>query len=67
MGWSHVMNQSECHHANPQRVWYRSFLKNHVLPKWEGTLIRDVQPRPVDYCSGASSAAWGGVIGSGRG
>ncbi len=27
---------------------YRSFLKNHVLPKWGDTLIRDVQPRPVE-------------------
>src|SRR6202795_817381 len=27
---------------------YRSFLNNHVLPKWGGTLIRDVQPRPVE-------------------
>jgi integrase len=27
---------------------YRSFLKNHVLPKWGNTPIRDVQPRPVE-------------------
>jgi integrase len=27
---------------------YRSFLKNHVLPKWGDTLIQDVQPRPVE-------------------
>jgi hypothetical protein len=27
---------------------YRSFLNNHVLPKWGDTLIRDVQPRPVE-------------------
>jgi integrase len=27
---------------------YRSFLDNHVLPKWGDTLIRDVQPRPVE-------------------
>jgi len=27
---------------------YRSFLKNHVLPKWGDALIRDVQPRPVE-------------------
>lgn len=27
---------------------YRSFLKNHVLPRWGDTLIRDVQPRPVE-------------------
>jgi integrase len=27
---------------------YRSFLKNHILPKWGDTLIRDVQPRPVE-------------------
>ncbi|MFZ0275793.1 MAG: tyrosine-type recombinase/integrase [Candidatus Sulfotelmatobacter sp.] len=27
---------------------YRSFLKNHILPKWGTTLIRDVQPRPVE-------------------
>jgi integrase len=27
---------------------YHSFLKNHVLPKWGDTLIRDVQPRPVE-------------------
>lgn len=27
---------------------YRSFLQNHVLPRWGDTLIRDVQPRPVE-------------------
>ncbi len=27
---------------------YRSFLHNHILPKWGATLIRDVQPRPVE-------------------
>src|ERR1039458_2831489 len=27
---------------------YRSFLKNHVLPKWADTRIQDVQPRPVE-------------------
>ena len=27
---------------------YRSFLKNHVTPQWGTTLIRDVQPRPVE-------------------
>src|SRR5262249_41701432 len=27
---------------------YRSFLGNHVLPRWGETLIRDVQPRPVE-------------------
>jgi integrase len=27
---------------------YRSFLKNHIRPKWGDTLIRDVQPRPVE-------------------
>jgi integrase len=27
---------------------YRSFLKNHIAPKWGDTLIRDVQPRPVE-------------------
>ena len=27
---------------------YRSFLKNHILPKWGDTLIQDVQPRPVE-------------------
>lgn len=27
---------------------YRSFLNNHLLPKWGDTLIRDVQPRPVE-------------------
>ena len=26
---------------------YRSFLNNHVLPKWADTRIQDVQPRPV--------------------
>ena len=27
---------------------YRSFIKNHILPNWGGTLIQDVQPRPVE-------------------
>lgn len=27
---------------------YRSFLKNHVLPKWGETAIQVVQPRPVE-------------------
>jgi integrase len=27
---------------------YRSFLNNHILPKWGDTLIYDVQPRPVE-------------------
>jgi len=27
---------------------YRSFLNNHVLPKWADTRIQDVQPRPVE-------------------
>src|ERR1039458_7413107 len=27
---------------------YRSFLKNHILPKWGDTQIQDVQPRPVE-------------------
>lgn len=27
---------------------YRSFLTNHIRPKWGGTLIEDVQPRPVE-------------------
>jgi integrase len=27
---------------------YRSFLRNHILPQWGDTLIRDVQPRPVE-------------------
>jgi integrase len=27
---------------------YRSFLNNHILPKWGDTLIRDVQPKPVE-------------------
>lgn len=27
---------------------YRSFLNNHILPKWGDTLIHDVQPRPVE-------------------
>ena len=27
---------------------YRSFLKNHITPKWGDTLIYDVQPRPVE-------------------
>jgi integrase len=27
---------------------YRSFLKNHVIPRWGDTLIQDVQPRPVE-------------------
>jgi integrase len=27
---------------------YRSFLKNHILPRWGNVLIRDLQPRPVE-------------------
>lgn len=27
---------------------YRSFLNNHILPKWGNTLIQYVQPRPVE-------------------
>ena len=27
---------------------YRSFLNNHVLPKWADTRIQEVQPRPVE-------------------
>jgi integrase len=27
---------------------YRSFLRNHVIPKWGDTHIQDVQPRPVE-------------------
>jgi len=27
---------------------YRSFLNNHVLPKWADTRILDIQPRPVE-------------------
>jgi integrase len=27
---------------------YRSFLNNHIRPKWGDTLIREVQPRPVE-------------------
>lgn len=27
---------------------YRSFLKNHITPKWGDSPIRDVQPRPVE-------------------
>jgi len=27
---------------------YRSWLRNHILPKWGDTLIGDVQPRPVE-------------------
>lgn len=27
---------------------YRSFLKNHILPKWGDADIKDVQPRPVE-------------------
>jgi integrase len=27
---------------------YCSFLDNHILPQWGDTLIRDVQPRPVE-------------------
>src|ERR1017187_9497325 len=27
---------------------YRSFLNNHVLPKWAETRIQEVQPRPVE-------------------
>jgi integrase len=33
--------------ASTARV-YRSFLKNHVLPKWGDTRIQDIQPRPVE-------------------
>src|SRR5271170_2062633 len=33
--------------ASTARV-YRSFLKNHVLPKWGDTEIQAVQPRPVE-------------------
>src|ERR1700733_11162327 len=28
---------------------YGSFLKNHILPQWGDTPIRDVQPRPVEW------------------
>lgn len=34
-------------HHETARV-YRSFLNNHVLPKWGTTLIQDIQPRPVE-------------------
>ena len=27
---------------------YRSFLKNHVIPRWGNTLMKDMQPRPVE-------------------
>ena len=27
---------------------YRSWLRNHILPKWGDTRIRDVQPRPIE-------------------
>ena len=27
---------------------YRSFLNNHVLPKWADTRIQEIQPRPVE-------------------
>jgi integrase len=27
---------------------YRSFFVNHIQPKWGGTLIKDLQPRPVE-------------------
>src|ERR1019366_6157041 len=27
---------------------YRSFLKNHILPKWGDTAIQAVQPRPME-------------------
>ena len=27
---------------------YRSFLKNHVIPRWGNTLIQDLAPRPVE-------------------
>ena len=27
---------------------YRSFLKNHVSPRWGDTMIQDIQPRPVE-------------------
>ena len=27
---------------------YRSFLKNHVIPRWGNTPIKDVRPRPVE-------------------
>jgi integrase len=27
---------------------YRSFLNNHIVPKWGNALIQDVQPRPVE-------------------
>ena len=30
---------------------YRSFLNNHIRPKWSATLIQDVQPRPSSYGS----------------
>jgi integrase len=27
---------------------YRSFLKNHITPKWGNTAVQDIQPRPVE-------------------
>jgi integrase len=27
---------------------YKSFLKNHVSPRWQDTLIQDIEPRPVE-------------------
>ena len=27
---------------------YRSFLRNHVIPRWGNTPIKDIQPRPVE-------------------
>ena len=27
---------------------YRSWLRNHILPKWGASPIREVQPRPVE-------------------
>jgi integrase len=40
-GWRMPQRQSTA------RV-YRSFLKNHILPKWGDTKIQAVQPRPVE-------------------
>jgi hypothetical protein len=43
---------------------YRSFLNNHILPKWGDTEIQAVQPRPVElwlrerYGSGTGKAVW---------
>jgi integrase len=31
---------------------YRSFIKNHILPMWGDTPIRDLQPRPVELWLG---------------